>query len=665
MFTLPPSYWELAKLFDGQRSYEEIAVLHSQQDGVEYSAETVREFASDLEANGFWYKTPQEKNVLLMRQSQEERRNKLKSKSRWADLSEVAFPAFNPDRFLTWLYGRTKFIYTTWFTLLTLTGFSAAAAITIAHWSEVGRDTVEFYNFSNRTWSDVAILYLLVLCVTAIHEFAHAHACKHYGARVTSMGFALLYLTPAFYTDTTEGFVQGTRPQRLTISLAGIWSELILCSIATPIWWGTPPQTLIHDGAYFIMMLTGMMSIVLNLNPLIKLDGYYTLSEIVGIQDLKENSTAFVSAWVRKHIWRLPVEVPYVPKRRRVGFVVYATLSGVYSYFVLFVVARFAGNFVRNFSPEWGFIPEIAVALLIFRSRIRLMVNFMKFIYLDKKEQIAGWFTARRVTAMVAAAGLLLVVPLWRESVTGRFLLEPVRSSVVRARVPGRITEVNVNEGQRVIPGEKLAVLENFSLVSESDDARARLLMASDRTKAASLGYSGFGTALKEMDSLNAQVQHFSEMKNALQLVSPIAGTVVSARIEDKLGTHLSAGEELLEVADLGALRARIYVSEYDLSRIHGGAPAVLQVDGVVKRQKAQTISIASKPTEMDPRFLVGTPLKGMNAPHFYLVDLVVTNPDGALRPGQAGIARIYGRRRSLASMVWEATYDFWGRKIW
>ena len=64
MFTLPPSYWELAKLFDGQRSYEEIAVLHSQQDGVEYSAETVREFASDLEANGFWDKTPQEKNVL-------------------------------------------------------------------------------------------------------------------------------------------------------------------------------------------------------------------------------------------------------------------------------------------------------------------------------------------------------------------------------------------------------------------------------------------------------------------------------------------------------------------------------------------------------------------------------------------------------------------------
>jgi len=33
---------------------------------------------------------------------------------------------------------------------------------------------------------------------------------KHYGGRVPAMGFALVYLMPAFYTDTTEGFVKGT-----------------------------------------------------------------------------------------------------------------------------------------------------------------------------------------------------------------------------------------------------------------------------------------------------------------------------------------------------------------------------------------------------------------------------------------------------------------------
>ncbi|HKD71382.1 MAG TPA: hypothetical protein VKB61_04585, partial [Candidatus Acidoferrum sp.] len=66
MFTFPPSNWRLAQLFDGSRSYEEIAEMYSQQAGAEYSAEEVREFASNLDAIDFWYRTPQEKNILLM-----------------------------------------------------------------------------------------------------------------------------------------------------------------------------------------------------------------------------------------------------------------------------------------------------------------------------------------------------------------------------------------------------------------------------------------------------------------------------------------------------------------------------------------------------------------------------------------------------------------------
>ena len=53
-----------------------------------------------------------------------EERRKTQISSKWADLSEVTFPAFNPDRFLTWLYARTKFIYTPWFTVLTLIAFA-------------------------------------------------------------------------------------------------------------------------------------------------------------------------------------------------------------------------------------------------------------------------------------------------------------------------------------------------------------------------------------------------------------------------------------------------------------------------------------------------------------------------------------------------------------
>ena len=404
MFRFPLANWPLIQLFDGKRSYEEIAEIHSAQSGVEFSAEEVREYASELEGENFWYRTPQEKNILQLQKGSEERQKKLKAKSRYGDISLILFPAFNPDKFLTWLYARTAYFYTTWFTALTLLVFAFTAGITISHWGEIGRDTLEFYNFSHKTWGDVVVFYLLAVVILGLHEVGHAHACKHYGGRVPAMGFALIYLTPAFYTDTTEGHVTASRYQRLVISVAGVWAELMICALATPVWWGTPPDTALHIAAYEVMLITGISSALINWNPLMKLDGYHMLCEIINIADLKETSTLYVSSWVKRHIWGLPVEVPYVPKRRRPGFVVYAILSGLYSYSVLYLVAGFVGNVFRNFNPEWSFIPELLTAGLIFRSRIRTLGNFMKFVYLDKKDRVRAWFTPGRTLAAAGGA---------------------------------------------------------------------------------------------------------------------------------------------------------------------------------------------------------------------------------------------------------------------
>jgi len=117
MFKFPPANWQLARLFNGERSYQEIAELYSQEIGAQYDPQDVRDFAADLESIEFWYKTPQEKNIQQIQQAVEQRRKKLNQRSRWADLSMVMFPAFNPDRFLTVLYRHTRFIYTPWFTI--------------------------------------------------------------------------------------------------------------------------------------------------------------------------------------------------------------------------------------------------------------------------------------------------------------------------------------------------------------------------------------------------------------------------------------------------------------------------------------------------------------------------------------------------------------------
>ena len=389
MFNLTPQTWDLVRFFDGQRSYEQVAEAYTSETGIAISLDEVHEVANDLESINFWYKTPREKNILLMQQSADERRSALKPKRKWADLAFIKFPAFNPDNFLVWLEKRIRFVFTWWFTLITLAAFACMVTIFILHWSEVGRDTLQFFNFADKTWLDIAVFWGVTLVLAAIHETAHGVTCRHYGGRVTTMGFALVYLTPAFYTDTTEGVVLCQPLERVLITVAGVWSELYLCAGATVIWWGTPPGTPVHDFAYVMMLMTGIATLLLNWNPLMKLDGYYILCDVLGVLDLKENSTAYVSAWVRRHVWRLPVEVPYVPKRRRLGFAIYAVISGLYSYTVLFILARFVGNVFRNFNPDWSFIPELATGALIFRSRIRSAVNLMKFIYLDKKDRSA------------------------------------------------------------------------------------------------------------------------------------------------------------------------------------------------------------------------------------------------------------------------------------
>lgn len=665
MYTMSPAQWGLAQLFDGNRSAAQIADIYTEKTGQLYDEQSVTEFVAAMESTKFWYKTAQEKNVLHLLQNKEERRKSLKAKNRFADLSVIIFPAFNPDRGLTWLYNKTRFVYTRWFTILTLCIFAFTFGITVSHWSEIGRDTLAFYNFSEKTFADILILYGLSMFVVAAHEYAHAHACKRVGARVPGMGFALIFLTPAFYTDTTEGAVMGNRMDRLIISLAGIWVELMICSIVTPIWWLTTPGTLIHDGAYFLMMLTGIVSLIVNWNPLIKLDGYFMLCEIIDIADLKEDSTAYLSAWVKRHIWRLPVEVPFVPKQRRIWFALYALLSGAYSYVVLTVVARFAGNVSRNFNPEWAFIPEYGVALLVFKSRIRLLVNFMKLVYLDKKDRVRVWLRSRRAYLALAIVMVLLLLPVFHQSTSGQFQLEPARGAVVRTGVPGVLEGIAVGEGSLVSAGQPLATLRNVPLQSELATVRAQYVVAADRARSASLQYQNYGAALKESDRLAAQSEQLREKTTELQVTSPISGVILTHALQDRVGSYLAEGSELLEVADLDELRARIFVSEYDLYKIHEGALAKLQVEGLARLWNSEATSVAPVSAEADPALTEQSTFRGLHPPRFYLVELRVANDAGQLKPGMRGVARIYGKRKSLGGLMWENLRVVVARKIW
>src|SRR5262249_49002608 len=215
-------------------------------------------------------------------------------------------------------------------------------------------------------------------------------------------------------------------------------------------------------------------------------------------------------------------------------------------------------------SPEWAFIPEYGVALLVFKSRIRLLVNFMKLIYLDKKDRVREWFASRRLLVAVVIL-VFSLLPLWHQSTAGRFGFDPAGRAVVRAAVPGVVTKVFVEQGSVVEAGEPIAQLRNLPLESLAARARARLVMASDRAILAGFGHRDLGAALNQRQRLEVESRQLELETEDLLLRSPRAGVVLTPHLHDRLGSYLREGTEVAEVADLAALRARIYVSEYDM----------------------------------------------------------------------------------------------------
>ena len=70
--------------------------------------------------------------------------------------------------------------------------------------------------------------------------------------------------------------------------------------------------------------------------------------------------------------------------------------------------------------------------------------------------------------------------------------------------------------------------------------------------------------------------------------------------------------------------------------------------------------------SEIDPVLVTGlTAYRGLNPPQYYVVDLFLANPDGGLKPGMVGNARLYGVRRSLLGLLWRGMSEFVGRKVW
>ncbi len=664
LLRLKPTQWQLARLFDGARTYEEIAAAFEAEIGIPLSAEEVRTFAENMDEGGFWYKNPQEKNIAMNEKLAAQRSRRVQSGSSF-NVAHIQFSAWDPDRYLTRLDQKIgKYVFNRWMVLVAVLLFVFEAVVFIGKWNVIGPDIPVYYDFGRKTFSDLVEFWWMLMVIGFLHESAHGFTCKHYGGEVHSMGLMLLYLTPAFYVDVTESWVSASRLQRLATIIAGIWIEMILCGAAVILWTNTQPGEWIHDFCYKLILLTGIAVVVVNLNPLIKLDGYYFFTEWVRVPDLKERSTSFLTGWIQRHIFRLPVDVLVVSRRRVPLFVLYALVSGAYSYLLLLLFVRFSYNVFFHWFAELALVPAALLAFVIFRSRLRGLRDFILGFYRTKSGEGAFRFTPLRALLGIVALAILFV-PIIRDRENAYFVIESTDTHQVHARVPGRVLAVYVKEGDIVHRGQVLAKLQSLNSASASEEAAEQVASSQAQVFTAELQHSGLGEALAAQQAARRNSDTAREEGAQLAVAAPSGGVVATSDPGSLLNRDVTTGEPLLTIADPSQLVARLYVPVSDMDHIRVGDPVSLQISSQFTKIRGRLPTMEGSSLPLPPGLLAAQEYKGIAVPTFYTTRMPVKEANSAIQLGMSGPAKIFGRRRSLAARIVTTFGNFLRTHFW
>jgi len=257
-------------------------------------------------------------------------------------------PLFRPDAWLTrwaprldWLFG----VQALWLMLaLGLTG----GLMVLRDWDRFQSTFMHFFSLEGVLWYGLALA-----AVKSIHELGHAIEAKRQGCRVASIGLAFLVMMPVLYTDTTDAWRLTSRRARLRIAIAGVRMELYIAMLATFLW------NLLPDGpwrsvAFFLATTSWIASLLVNTSPFMRFDGYYVLSDLLGVENLQQRAFALGRWQLRRLLFGLDDPVPEpLPRHRARLLIAYAWGTWIYRLFLFLGIALLVYHFFFKSGVNW------------------------------------------------------------------------------------------------------------------------------------------------------------------------------------------------------------------------------------------------------------------------------------------------------------------------
>lgn len=195
----------------------------------------------------------------------------------------------------------------------------------------------------------VAGLFVFMLLSSFFHELGHASACKYYGVHHGGIGFGLYLNFPVLYTDVTEVW-KLNRKQRLVVNIAGVYfqSFFLIALLAGFLITG-------YDMLRYIVLILNL-GFIMTLNPFFKFDGYWIVSDLLGVPSLRSRSKELLRYCWRRFRRKPTGDVPYllrISRAEKWGLAVYAVVVNLFmGYYFFYIIPNFVYRFIQSFPGE-------------------------------------------------------------------------------------------------------------------------------------------------------------------------------------------------------------------------------------------------------------------------------------------------------------------------
>lgn len=493
------------------------------------------------------------------------RQQRMQRLSRVSSPLFIRVPLWDPDEFLVrwlpWVQWMWRWPGAIAWAALVLPALVLAGI----HWQPLT------HNMADRVLSvgNLALLWATFPVLKLLHELGHAFATRSRGAEVHEIGVMFMVLTPIPYVDSSAANVFRSRGDRALVGAAGMLVETAIASVAMFAWVLLEPG-LLRALCFNVMLIAGISTVVFNLNPLLRYDGYFILCDLAEVPNLARRSQKF---WTDVLDRRLFGSADVAPEREAPGerpwLALYAPLSSVYRLFVTLSIALFIATQYL----------AVGVVLALWGIAQGILWPALKGVWhvLD-----APALARRRVRAVGTASALLtlalvglLAIPAPHRIVAQGVVWLP-EDAQLRTATEGFVDRLAARNGQAVGVGHPVIEIEELTLQArlavqqaKAEEARARheALWFSDRNQAE--------LARQALESELAALQRLQEEDEGRIVATAAPGRLTIPRAADLPGRFVRKGELVGYVTQGGHRQIRVVVDQEDVDSIRGGVRAV------------------------------------------------------------------------------------------